>query len=305
MANQKMKQLLDNNRQILMEAAIVERLRRSEQVTLHPTLLNAPLIYDANGKTALTQIYQEYADIAMESGVPLLLCTPTWRANDARVQQSNVPQSINLDAVDFLKTFRDTQANPQSDIKIGGLLGCKHDCYQPQEGLSATEAQSFHRWQIEQLAQGGVDYLIAETLPNVDEALGMAKAMDLTGIPYIISFVISREGCVLDGTTLPEAVSYIDRNTDNKPLGYMVNCAFPSFLCPEQQPKALFDRLIGYQANASALDHCDLEGSDQLQTETVSEWGQLMIELNRTYTVKILGGCCGTNGDHLRYIMRH
>ena len=196
-----------------MEGAIVERLRRSSDCRLHSQLLNAPLIYDANGKQALTAIYQEYVDVASEAAVPILLCTPTWRANAARVHAAEVPVSINLDAVAFLQKFRDAQIHPDSEIKIGGLLGCKNDCYQPGEGLSVAEAQAFHQWQIEQLAFGGVDYLIAETLPNVDEALGIAKAMESTGVPYIISFVISRDGRLLDTTGLSDAVKYIDLNT--------------------------------------------------------------------------------------------
>ncbi len=298
-----MKQILKNNRQILMEAAIVERLRRSSDVELHHDLIHAPLIYDEKGKKALIKLYQEYVDIAYAARMPVFLCAPTWRANDDRVHESNISNSINIDAVHFLREFRDSQVNHKSEIIIGGMLGCKNDCYKPDEGLSVSEAQTFHTWQIEQLVLGGVDCLIAVTLPNVDEALGIAKAMESTGIPYIISFVISRDACVLDGTTLSDAVKYIDHNTTVQPLGYMVNCAFPSFLCADKQPEQLFERLIGYQANASSLDHCDLDGADKLEADELSEWGRLMIELNSEYGIKILGGCCGTNGEHLRYIV--
>lgn len=300
-----MKQLLENNNKILMEAAIIERLRRSNRFELHPKLVNAPLIYNKYGKEALLSIYQEYVDIALKSKVPLLLCTPTWRANYARVVSSNISESINVDAAKFLMELRGLQKNSSGNIKIGGLIGCKNDCYKPGEGLPTLEAQHFHAWQIEQLASAEVDYLIAETLPNINEALGIAKAMEITGIPYIISFVISRDGKVLDGTPLSDAVNYIDKNTAINPLGYMINCAFPSFICPENQPAKLFERLIGYQANASSLDHCDLEGADKLEADTVSKWGKLMVELNKNYGVKILGGCCGTNGEHLRYITNH
>ena len=73
-----MKELLKTNRLILMECAVVERLRRAGVVPLHPSLVNAPLIYDEAGRTALREIYQEYIDIARTADVPLLLCTPTW-----------------------------------------------------------------------------------------------------------------------------------------------------------------------------------------------------------------------------------
>jgi len=55
-------------------------------------------------------------------------------------------------------------------------------------------------------------------------------------------------------------------------------------------------------ANASSLDQCDLDGSEELHQESTSEWGEVMLELNRAHGVKILGGCCGTGTEHLRYI---
>mgnify|MGYP001820657177 FL=1 len=300
-----MKQLIEDSPLILMEAAIVEQLRRSGNLKLHQSLVNAPLIYDGKGRAALSKLYQSYIDIAAEAELPFLMCTPTWRANKSRVFRSNVSHSINTDASSFMKAIRDLQDNSNLAIKIGGMMGCKNDCYLPDEGLSIADSERFHSWQVEQLADAGVDFLIAETLPNIAEATGIAKAMATTGLPYTISFVINRNGNVLDGTGLSEAIDFIDSNTSIKPLGYMVNCAYPSFLSAESQPEELFARLIGCQANASSLDHCELDDSDALSVEEVSEWGDAMLGLNREYGIKILGGCCGTGREHLRYIVDH
>ena len=285
-----------------MEASIVESLRRSEDINLHPILVNAPLIYEEAGRRALNKLYQDYIDIALEAKRPFLMCTPTWRTNHSRVIETKIKPGINIDAVNFLKALRDSQAVGRENIKIGGMIGCKNDCYRPEEGLSAQEAEQFHAWQLDQLKQGGADFLIAETLPSVEEAIGIARAMESTGIPYFISFVISRDGHVLDGTDLNSAIKIIDTATKRCPLGYMVNCAYPSFLCAATQPPELFKRLVGYMANASSLDQCDLDGSEELHQESTSEWGEVMLELNRAHGVKILGGCCGTGTEHLRYI---
>ena len=285
-----------------MEASIVESLRRSEDINLHPILVNAPLIYDETGRRALNKLYQDYIDIALEAKKPFLMCTPTWRTNHSRVIETKIKPGINIDAVNFLKALRDSQAVGRENIKIGGMIGCKNDCYRPEEGLSAEEAEQFHAWQLDQLKQGGADFLIAETLPSVEEAIGIARAMESTGTPYFISFVISRDGHVLDGTDLNSAIKIIDTATKRCPLGYMVNCAYPSFLCAATQPPELFKRLVGYMANASSLDQCDLDGSEELHQESTSEWGEVMLELNRAHGVKILGGCCGTGTEHLRYI---
>lgn len=295
-----MKDLIENNSLVLMEAAIVEQLRRSKEVQLHPTLANAPLIYDPIARKAMSNIYKKYMELAQQADLPLLVCTPTWRAGKDRVEKSDVSETINSDAVAFMQEIL-----LNDSIQIGGMIGCKNDCYQPGKGLSVTDAESFHAWQIEQLAKGGVDFLIAETLPNVNEALGIAKAMAATTLPYLISFVISRDGHILDGTSLEAAVTFIDANTPIKPVGYMVNCAHPSFLHPETHPPTLFSRLIGFQANASSLDHCDLENAAELKADDIAEWGQLMLDLNQRYGLRILGGCCGTGVEHLQYLIEN
>jgi S-methylmethionine-dependent homocysteine/selenocysteine methylase len=295
-----MKDLFENNSLVLMEAAVVERLRRSQHIRLHDKLSNAPLIYDPASRDAMAAIYQEYMVIAQKAGLPMLVCTPTWRAGKDRVQESGVSETINEDAVAFIQDIR---IHPS--IKIGGMIGCKNDCYQPNEGLSVSGAEKFHEWQIERLVIGGVDFLIAETLPNINEALGIAKAMEKTETPYIISFVISRNGCMLDGTSLNSAITLIDKNTRTNPIGYMINCAHPSFLQPKNLSSIIGSRLIGFQGNSSSLDHCELENSDELKADSVSEWGKLMLNLNNTYGVKIMGGCCGTGSEHLDYLIEN
>jgi S-methylmethionine-dependent homocysteine/selenocysteine methylase len=298
-----MKNLIENNNLILIEAAIVERLRRSGQVELHPSLVHALFIYSDIGKSELEKLYRSYISIALDVDVPILLITPTWRANYERVKKAEVNSSINTDAVRFMLDLRKNYASYASMIKIGGLIGCKNDCYLPEQGLSKSESEVFHSWQINHLAQAGVDFLMASTLPNVNEAIGIAKAMERTNVPYILSFVINRKGLVLDGTCPWDATRQIDSETSHKPLCYMVNCSYPTFLHAEEQPNELFTRLLGLQANSSSLNHSELEGSTQLHKENISDWTNEMLKLNRDYGVKILGGCCGTDDTYLRSLV--
>ena len=296
-----MKLLLETHDFVLMEAAIVEQLRRNTEIKLHDLVVNAALIYDAGSRNRMQEIYQSYIDIAANANMPFVMCTPTWRTNRERVIRSGVSKTINQDAVYFLQEIKNRNAHVE--IKIGGLIGCKNDCYLPNEGLSMLEAEQFHQWQIEQLTQAGVDFLIAETLPSLDEARGIAKAMAKTNLPYVISFVINRKGTLMDGHLLIDAISSIDKLTNVNPLGYMINCAYPSFLNANSQPEEIFSRLIGYLANASSLDQCELDNAQELQSESISEWGAEMCKLNKDYGIKVLGGCCGTGAAHLQYIV--
>ncbi len=290
---------------ILAEAAIVESLRRSNNVKLHPRLSNALLIYESTGKRELAHLYNNYISVAYKARVPIVICTPTWRANKERLSEIKFTGDVNSDAVRFLKQLRDKWGSWEKNILIGGLVGCKNDCYKPSEGLVPREAYSFHSWQLNKLAEAGVDFLIAETLPAAPEAKGIAQAMSKTGVPYFICFVINRKGNILDGNTLEYAISDIDSVCNPPPTGFMINCSYPSFLNANKQPISIFSRLIGYLANASSLDQSELEDSKSLEADDVTDWGNQMIELNKKYSVKILGGCCGTNVHHLQYIVNN
>jgi homocysteine S-methyltransferase len=63
--------------------------------------------------------------------------------------------------------------------------------------------------------------------------------------------------------------------------------------------------LVGFQANASSMDHADLDGASRLQADDLATWGESMLTLNRQYGVRILGGCCGTGVEHLEYLVDH
>jgi S-methylmethionine-dependent homocysteine/selenocysteine methylase len=289
---------------VLMEAAVVERLRRDPLVGargLHPRLVHAPLLLERDGRRALRAIYDEYVDLAQRAGLPILLCTPTWRANLERATEDERHRAINRRAAEFLRELREARPEPGS-IGIGGLIGCRHDCYRPDQSLDPGEAERFAAWQVDELALGGVDFLMAATLPAVDEAVGIARAMVGTGLPFLISFVVDRSGRLLDGSTLAEAFDRVDDACDARPLGYMVNCAHPSFVEAAGEAACADPRLVGVQANASSLDHADLDGATALQVDDVDDWAERMLRLHAR-GVKILGGCCGTDASHLEALV--
>lgn len=188
------RKLLKKNDLILAEASIVESLRRSDKVELHPRLIHALFIYDRAGKKELSHLYNGYISVAHKAGVPIFIGTPTWRANKERLSETKLSNDVNKDEVNFMKQLRSNWSSWEENILIGGLIGCKNDCYQPAEGLSSQDAYDFHSWQLNKLADTGVDFLLAATIPTSPEATGIALAMVATNIPYIISFVINRKG---------------------------------------------------------------------------------------------------------------
>ncbi|MDF7801044.1 homocysteine S-methyltransferase family protein [Pontiellaceae bacterium B1224] len=290
-------QTLQSSSKILMEAAIAERVRRDHPDLMHPRLATSLLIQSLEGRDILSSFVREYISIAKDAGLPIVVGTPTWRVDKLRCAEEHITTDLNAEAVQFEKQFKTEYAN----ILIAGQLGCKNDCYLPDEALSTPEAFDFHSWQIERLT--GSDFLYAVTLPEVGEALGIAKAMAATGLTYIISFVIGKDGRVLDGTPLEQAIDKIDSETNRPPTGYGVNCCYPSFLQASELSGHAAKRMLSIQANASSLTHDELNESDSLKSDPIEDWQRCMLDLHHTTGIKMLGGCCGTTADHLKSLV--
>jgi S-methylmethionine-dependent homocysteine/selenocysteine methylase len=188
---------------MLMEGALGERLKREYGILPDETLGLAGHVYNEKAKNALCDLYCQYLSIARKHTLPVMITTPTRRANRERIAHSAFRHSdVILDNVALLRQVR--QVNT-AEVYLGGLMGCKGDAYSARDGLSIEAACPFHSWQAEQFLKAGVDFLYAGIMPALPEAIGMARAMGATGLPYIISFMIRSDGKLLEAppSTMP------------------------------------------------------------------------------------------------------
>ncbi len=135
----------------------------------------------------------------------------------------------------------------------------------------------------------------------------MAQAMESTGVPYIISFTIQKNGKLIDGTTISDAIAYIDGSVHMKPVCYMTNCVHPSIvydalLKPFNKNELVNNRFLGIQANTSPLPYEQLDGAMALKYSEPELLAEEMIKLRDISNIKIIGGCCGTDGRHMEQI---
>ena len=289
-------------RPVLTEGAVIERLSRRPDIILDAALLNAPLVYDSKGRAHMADLVNGYIEIGRRSGLGLLVASPTWRTSRDRVAESAYrDRPLNRDGVEFAAELRAEAGQYASYIRIGGLMGPRGDAYRPEDALAEEEAALFHQWQADELAAGGAQFLWAATLPALSEALGLAKALSATGLPYLISFVIRTDGNLLDGTFLPDAMAVIDDRTARPPDGYMINCVHPQnlALALNNIPGDRVGRLWGLQGNASAKCPEDLDGSEETDSDDPATWADGMAGLYKKNGLWVLGGCCGTDERHI------
>jgi S-methylmethionine-dependent homocysteine/selenocysteine methylase len=306
-----LKELLSENPLVLAEGPVIERIEHEFKYKLNPYIQNAAMVYEPEGRTILEKIYSQYISVASKYEIPMLNLAPTWRTNPERIKLAGYKEkNINGDCIKFLTDIRSRFWHKDSKILIGGLMGCKGDAYNPKEALSSEEAYKFHKIQVKELNETGVDFLLASTLPAFSEAHGLAKAMAESNCEYMISFVIRPDGTILDGTSLYEAISTIDNSVSPKPAFFMVNCVHPSnckkaLSTDPNDTELVRTRLKGLQANGSTKSHEELELLTKADSEIPKTWGKKMIDLYLNSGIQILGGCCGTDHRHIESIAKN
>lgn len=303
MVDNKFTKCFNREQFILTEGAVGLRLAHEFGIDPDEYVNYASTIYNTKGRNALRTIYRQYLDIAQEFDLPMILLTNTRRANRERVQKSKYKDlPINKDYSEFLK---DIAAEYTCEVYVGGMMGCCKDAYTGEGALSTAEAAKFHSWQVNEFADSPVDFIFAAIMPEVNEIIGLSKAISLTDMPYIISLMVEEDGSIVDGHTIHDTIHIVDSALMEKPLCYMANCIHPRILTNALQrnnTKLVRERFRGIQANAAYLKKEVLDRSIEVKSSISIDLLQDIRALHEHFPLKIYGGCCGTDHSHIREI---
>ncbi|MDO4584578.1 MAG: homocysteine S-methyltransferase family protein [Planctomycetia bacterium] len=297
----KLKNNLIGHTSLLMEGGLEERLRREYGFSRDEKIHFTALVRSEAGRKALAELWNQYLAIARRYHLPFLAATPTRRANQERLFQAGEDFSLVRENVAFL---REIQATSGWEMAIGGTMGCRGDAYTGEGALSENEAYDFHQPVVENFHVAGIDYFYPVVLPTLPEAVGMLRAIAETEVPSLIGLTIQRDGRLIDGTPIHEALDVLDHATAQPPLGYLANCIHPSLAFealsqPFNQTELVRRRFIGIQVNTSALSYAELDGATELQTSEPEALAEETLRLKERFGLRILGGCCGTDQRHM------
>lgn len=301
---------IDQRLPMLVEGSIIERLQRGGKVTLHPRVKHAGLIYSEDGRAALEKVYGSYIEVALKFSLPLLTFAPTRRASRAALEEAGFSdRDVNVDAVRFMKQLAARKGALHLPVFIGGMMGCAYDAYKPETALSRQDAYAYHHDQATAFKRSEANLIMISTLPALSEALGIGDAVSESGLPFLMSFVIRENGCLLDSTPLGEAIQTIDSSLPVRPAGYGINCVHPDFIdkalaLQEKHYPQILKRIVSVQGNTARLTPEELEGSVTLITEEAGPFAAKTLSLQERFGIPCLGGCCGTDERHLEAIAR-
>ncbi|HEY9113351.1 MAG TPA: homocysteine S-methyltransferase family protein [Bacteroidales bacterium] len=289
---------------ILTEGALVERLKTEFNLKMDDYINHAGLIYTE--PKILELLYKQYIAIGEKYNLPIMIMTPTRKVNFESINNS-IFRNNNLlsDSCSFLNRIKESYNEYSEKIMLGGLMGCKGDAYSGEKILDIEESYIFHKQQTSQFQNENIDFLFAGIMPEINETIGMARAMAETNIPYIISFMLRKDGCLMDGTVLSKAIEIIDNEAFPSPICYMANCIHPTNLIhgmnqEKNKNNRFLERFKGIQSNASILTPEELNNCKILQQDDFDRIISEMCFLRNEFNFKIFGGCCGTNDKFIK-----
>lgn len=268
------------------------------------------LLSRKGGYETLRDYYLPYLDIARTHKAGFILESPTWRASrDWGRKLGYSPadlRSLNRQAIAMMRELRTQWAAQGAPIVISGCIGPRGDGYVPGARMTVDESGAYHLEQIEALGDAGADLISAMTINYVEEAIGITRAAQSTGIPVVIGFTVETDGKLPSGQPLGQAIDAVDAATNSGPAYYMINCAHPthfSHVLPAD--KSWTGRIRAVRANASIRSHAELDQADELDAGDPVDLGARNAALKALLpSLNIFGGCCGTDHRHVEEICK-
>lgn len=269
-----------------------------------------PLLDNPDAVSKMRNMFRSYLEVAAKHDVCALMGGLDYRASpDWGELLGYSPEGLaeaNLQSIAFLREIAAEYTSEIPDILIQGLIGPRGDAYERNEMITENEAEDYHSVQLETLKNADVDLALAITFNNIPESIGVARAAAKIDLPVGISFSLDSTSRLNSGPSLVEAITTIERETNQSPEFYTINCSHPVEYEPAIEPGDWINRVRGVRPNASKMEKIALCKIGHLEDGDPVELGELCGDLARRYPhMDIWGGCCGTWTNHLDEITKN
>lgn len=186
----------------------------------------------------------------------------------------------------------------RKEVIIAASITTLEWCFRPDLTPDLGKAADEYLEELTDYADAGADIFLFETFNSTPEARVALQAARQIGKPAWLSFVPDRNGALLGGETMEEAV---DQLGEYEPDVLMLNCAPPPHVTVGLQKLSdLWDGPLGVYAHVGRFDPPEWLFTDEYPPEKYLEeclrW--------RDMGVAVIGGCCGTTPEHIALLAK-
>ncbi len=186
-------------------------------------------------------------------------------------------------------------------VLVAGSVGPLGVQIEPLGKIGYDEAKDYFKEQIQPLIDGGVDLIILETFTLTDEIIQALRAVKEINraFPVIAQVTISEEGKLVSGESLEK---FVNKISEYKPdvIGFNCSVGPKPMLDALERLRELTDLPISIQPNAGYPVNIGGRNIYMTSPEYIAEYSKRFILAG----ANIVGGCCGTNPNHIKAIRR-
>lgn len=260
-----------------------------------------PELYNVERPEVMKDIHIQY----LKSGSDIIT-TNTFGACGLKLEDYDLQDRVREINIAAVKIAKEAIAETKPKARVAGSMGPTGRFLKPLGNMSFDDIYNTYREQADALIEGGVDFIIIETIIDVQEmraallaSLDARKAAGKTkdDVQVICQFSFSEDGRTITGTP-PDVAAIIVDALGADIIG--INCSLgPEQITPLIEKIASVTNLpIICQPNAGMPQ---LINKQTVFPLTAEEMGPLMIPIvdaGATY----VGGCCGSTPAHIKSI---
>ena len=124
-----------------------------------------------------------------------IITTNTFRTHAHNLSSRAEAQEMTLLAA---KLAQEAIAEVGRDAFVAGSVAPLEDCYSPELTPSKTYCQREHARMVAYLVEGGVDFILVETMHTIYEAQAACAAAQQANIPFMASFILDNAGTAIE-----------------------------------------------------------------------------------------------------------
>jgi len=236
-----------------------------------------------------------------EAGSDIILtCTfggTRMRMKDSKYQD-RTPE-VNMRAVEIARKV----ASNRTDGLVAGSMGPVGALIEPYGPLKADDVKETFAEQAKALAEGGVDFLLIETMFAFEETTAAFEgAKSVTDLPIVVSFSYDR------GTRTMMGVKPKDVMKKYSEMGAVLvgaNCGstlanMESVISEYAETVPNFPMWVKPNAGVPHMDIETEQGVYDMGPEDMAEFAKKYVALG----AKVVGGCCGNTPEHIAAIAK-
>ncbi|MBN1500191.1 MAG: homocysteine S-methyltransferase family protein [Spirochaetes bacterium] len=186
-----------------------------------------------------------------------------------------------------------------SNQYVAGSIGPSGILMEPMGEYTYDQVYGSFREQAVGLMEGGVDLIVIETMSDLQEAKTAINAVKQnTGLPVICNMTFDKNGKTLSGTGLVAALSALKQHGADI-VG--TNCGLGPdeiYELLERHASEILDLEIPLAVWANA-GLPEIKDGKTVYSQTPDHFAETNLKLAKL-GINVIGGCCGTNPDHIR-----